>query len=101
MSPIIAKDNRREFTPAPEGLHQGVCVDVIDHGIVPTQWGDKQKVEIRWQLDQVDEEAREPRRFLVSNRYTLSLNEKATLRHHLPPWGGAVPRRARLLVGQR
>jgi len=27
---IIAKDNRKEFTPAPEGLHQAVCVDVVD-----------------------------------------------------------------------
>ena len=82
--PIIVKDNRREFTPAPEGLHQAVCVDVIDLGMQPSQWGEKQKVEIRWQLDQLDELT--ARRFLVTSRYTMSLNEKATLRHPREAW---------------
>jgi len=83
--PIIAKDNRREFTPAPEGLHQGVCVDVIDLGLLPTPWGEKQKVELRWQLEATQETGP---RFMVTNRYTLSLNEKATLRQHLEAWRG-------------
>ena len=84
--PIIVKDNRREFTPAPEGLHQAVCVDVIDLGIQPSPWGDKQKIEIRWQLDQIDEET--GKRFMVMSRYTTSLNEKANLRKHLEAWRG-------------
>lgn len=84
--PIIAKDNRKEFTPAPEGLHQGVCVDVIDLGMTQTPWGEKQKVELRWQIDTLNPET--AKRFLVMQRYTLSLNEKATLRHHLEAWRG-------------
>lgn len=84
--PIIAKDNRREFTPAPEGLHQAVCVDVTDLGLQATQWGEKQKVEIRWQLEEKDEET--GKRFLIMSRYTNSLNEKATLRQHLEAWRG-------------
>lgn len=88
--PIIAKDNRKEFTPAPEGLHQGVCVDVIDLGLVAGVYGEKHKVELRWQLDQLDEDATPPRRFMVTNRYTLSLNEKATLRKHLEAWRGKL-----------
>lgn len=84
--PIMARDNRKEFTPAPEGLHQGVCVDVVDLGLQSTPWGEKQKVELRWQLDQVNAET--SKRFLVTKRYTLSLNEKAILRQHLEAWRG-------------
>ena len=85
--PIMAKDNRREFTPAPEGLHQGVCVDVVDLGMVETgKWGAKHKVRIIWQLEQRDEET--DKRFIVSQSYNISLNEKATLRHHLEAWRG-------------
>ena len=83
---IIAKDNRKEFTPAPEGLHQAVCVDVTDLGLQPTPWGEKQKVDLRWQLEAMDEETGRP--FLVQSRYTNSLNEKATLRIHLEAWRG-------------
>ena len=85
--PILAKDTRREFTPAPEGLHQGVCIDVVDLGLVKTQWGEKHQVEIRWQLvDLTDDTTGLP--VLVLKRYTLSLNEKAKLRHHLEAWRG-------------
>jgi hypothetical protein len=83
---IIAKDTRKEFTPAPEGLHQAVCVDVVDLGLVEGPWGAKPKVRIVWQLDQTNPET--GKRFVVSQQYTLSLNEKATLRHHLEAWRG-------------
>lgn len=84
--PILAKDNRREFSPAPEGLHQAVCIDVIDLGLVKSQWGEKHQVEIRWQLEALDDQTGLP--FMVLRRYTLSLNEKAKLRHHLEAWRG-------------
>lgn len=83
---ILAKDTRKEFTPAPEGLHQAVCVDVVDLGMQDGQWGPKPKVRIVWQLDQANAET--GKRFTVSQQYTLSLNEKATLRHHLEAWRG-------------
>jgi hypothetical protein len=84
--PIVARDTRKEFTPAPEGLHQAVCVDVLDLGLVEGPWGAKPKVRIIWQLDQVQPDS--GKRALVTAQYTLSLNEKATLRHHLESWRG-------------
>ena len=83
--PIIARDNRKEFSPAPEGLHQAVCVDVVDLGMVTSQYGEKHKVRLVWQIEEVDERGK---RFLVMQQYTLSLNEKAVLRHHLEAWRG-------------
>jgi hypothetical protein len=58
---IIARDNRKEFTPAPEGLHQGVCVDVVDLGLVAGIYGEKHKVELRWQLEQLRRSSRSGR----------------------------------------
>lgn len=83
---IIAKEPESKYTPAPEGLWQAVCVDVVDLGIVSTAWGDKHKVEIRWQLDEVNKET--DKRFEIRNRYTLSLSDKANLRKHLEMWRG-------------
>lgn len=84
--PIIAREPESKFTPAPEGLHQAVCVDVVDLGLVETQWGQKPKVEIRWQLDVVNEDTQ--KRFDIRARYTLSLSEKANLRKQLETWRG-------------
>jgi hypothetical protein len=83
---IIAKEPESKFTPAPEGLHQSVCVDVIDRGLQQTPWGEKHKVEVRWQIDQVNPET--GKRYDVRAYYTLSLSEKANLRKHLETWRG-------------
>jgi hypothetical protein len=84
--PIIAKKPQSSFDPCPEGLHQAVCVDVVDLGLQNTPWGDKPKVEIRWQVDEVN--PRNGRRFELRKRYGLSLHEKATLRKDLECWRG-------------
>src|SRR5262245_48984112 len=85
-SVIIAKDTRKELQPAPEGLHQAVCVDVVDRGVQATPWGEKQQVELRWEIEEQNPDTEKP--FLLSKRYTCSLSEKATLRAHLESWRG-------------
>jgi hypothetical protein len=76
-------------TPAPEGAHQAVCVDVIDKGMVESNFDGKpkmqHKVSVCWQIDEKRDDGK---RFLVYKRYTLSLNEKATLRKDLESWRG-------------
>jgi hypothetical protein len=83
---IVAREPESKFTPAPEGLHQAVCVDVVELGLVQTPWGEKEKVEIVWQLDFVNDEL--DRRFEVRKWYGLSLHEKANLRKDLECWRG-------------
>jgi hypothetical protein len=87
VSPIIAKDSGGgDFTPHPEGMHQMVCVDVIDHGIVKTTaYGDKHKITIRWQSDETGPKGH---RLTCQKRYTLSLHEKSALRADLQSWRG-------------
>lgn len=87
--PIIATGSEtKHYTPAPEGTHQAVCVDVIDVGLKPNPFKDgamQHKVDLAWQIDEQREDGK---RHVVYKRYTLSLNEKATLRHDLESWRG-------------
>ena len=84
--PIIAKKPESNYTPCPEGLHQAVCVDVVDLGVLKTTWGDKHKVRIAWQIE--EENTDTGRRFDCRKQYNLSLHEKATLRKDLESWRG-------------
>lgn len=84
----------KEFEQAPVGTEVGVCIKVIDIG---TQTGEYQgqatsrrQVIVSWELPNSlmadGDQAGKP--FVVSRFYTASLNEKATLRHHLVSWRG-------------
>lgn len=88
MSPIIAKDSGGDFTPAPEGSYPAVCCDVIDKGIVEDQYGKRHRLQVRWQLNEDAGLMENGKPWLVVKTYTLSLNEKATLRHDLESWRG-------------
>lgn len=91
--PIIATASEgKTFTPAPEGVHQAVCVDVIDLGMVKSKFTDdkgnekfQHKINVVWQIGETRDDGK---RFQVYKRYTLSLNEKATLRKDLESWRG-------------
>lgn len=83
--PIIARGGSSDFVPCPAGVHQAVCCDVVDLGMLDTTFGQKHKISIRWQ---VAEDMENGKPFLVQKRYTLSLHEKSTLRHDLESWRG-------------
>ena len=86
--PIIAKESSGDFTPAPEGLHQAVCVDVVDLGMQdnPFQPGQKRRrVRIVWQINELMENGD---RFTASRIFTNSLNEQGALRPSLEAWRG-------------
>jgi hypothetical protein len=83
---MLLKDNRTEFTPAPEGLHHAVAVDVVDLGLVQSQFGTKPMLKIVWQLDA--ENPTNGKRFMVSQRFTQSLHKKSKLRPMLEAWRG-------------
>jgi hypothetical protein len=78
-----------DFKPAPAGAHAAICVDVIDLGVILTEYAGlkkpQHKVRIVWQID---EERDDGKLFTVSRPYTLSLHQKATLRRDLESWRG-------------
>lgn len=89
MAIIATAGNSTSFKPAPAGVHQGVCVDVVDMGWLEVTYAGQtkkqHKVRLVWQIEEVMEDGKP---FIVQKRYTLSLNEKATLRKELESWRG-------------
>jgi len=89
MTTVVRAPQSKEFTPAPQGLHRAVCVDVLDSWTEerPQEFGGGlvEKTRLVWEID---EQMDDGRRFLVSQFYTASLHEKAKLRQHLEAWRG-------------
>jgi hypothetical protein len=82
-------ESESNFTAAPQGLHQAVCHEIRDMGVVETPWGKKPMVLIGWQLAEIDPETN--RRFFVFKRYNATLGKKAkpsNLREDLESWRG-------------
>lgn len=80
-----------DFTPAPAGVHQAVCVDVIDKGIVEMPGFNggpakkKHMISVAWQINETRDDGK---RYVIYRRYALTLNEKAALRKDLESWRG-------------
>lgn len=89
MAFVVTAGESKSYTPPPAGVHQAVCVDVIDKGILEVNYAGKtkkqHKVSLAWQIDETRDDGK---RFIVYKRYTASLNEKATLRKDLESWRG-------------
>lgn len=84
---IIVKGEK--YDPAPDGMHQGVCVDVVDMGVIESTYSGKtkqqHKVRLVWEIAATREDGS---RYLVQKRYTASLHEKAALYKDLKSWRG-------------
>jgi hypothetical protein len=90
---LIATDNGTNIDPIPEGVHIAVNYAVVDLGTQESKFGKARKVLLIWELPeqriQVERDGQQmdmPR--AISARFTLSLNEKASLRKCLESWRG-------------
>lgn len=90
---LIAKSTGESFELAPTGNQQAVCAFVCDIGTHKSTYQGKElerhQVVVCWELAEKmtkGEYAGKP--FMLSKFYTLSLNEKASLRHDLDAWRG-------------
>jgi hypothetical protein len=82
---IIAK--KVKIDPAPEGLHQSVCIDVVDKGMQETGFGGMaHKIQLRWFIEELNPKTGKP--YMVSRKFTNSLHEKSALRPFLESWRG-------------
>jgi len=93
MAIIAMKPNSNgTYTPAPEGVHDAVCCDVADLGIVETTWQgetkSQHKVRLVWQLAAKMEDGRP---YSIGRRYGLTLHEKSSLAKDLKSWFGKPP----------
>lgn len=79
------------YAPIPEGTYAAICNMLIDLGMQfnETYKNTSRKVLIQWQIPEetIEIDGEEVPR-VISNRYTLSLGEKASLRADLAAWRG-------------
>ena len=89
MPIIVTAGSGQKFTPAPSGVHQAVCVDVVDMGVMQVTWKGEtkkqHKIRLVWQIEELMDDARP---FIVQKRYTASVGDKANLRKDLESWRG-------------
>lgn len=92
MSIIAKSEGENNFQPIPEGVYTAICYGLIDIGMQYSEQFKKSahKIMIMWELpDELykDDEGNDISR-VTSREYTLSLDEKATLRKDLQAWRG-------------
>jgi len=88
---IVVKNDAPNFERPAPGIHDAICVFVVDVGthLVQTQWGEKEqhKVVFCWETGekiQNGEYAGKP--FMMGQRYTFTLFEKGNLSKMLEGW---------------
>ena len=86
---ILTCKDSGDFQPHPEGIHPAVCVDVMDLGLVESdfqgQHSLKPKVKLVFESEQKTDEGKP---CTVSKNFTASLHPKAKLAAFLGKWRG-------------
>lgn len=95
MSIIAEKKESNDFVQVEPGTYVARCYSMIEIGTIESEYKGQtkhlHKVSITWELPTelaVFKEGEEPRPFVVSKKYTLSMYEKANLRKDLESWRG-------------
>ena len=66
------------YTPAPAGLHDAVCISVIDLGMQSGPFGVKPKILIQWELPNVLTDEGKP--YQISRTFGANLHKQGSLR---------------------
>jgi hypothetical protein len=89
MSLVLESKVGGDFRPHVEGIHPAVCVDVIDLGLVETEFQGQRrlvnKVRLVFETEQRTEEGKN---CIITKTFTASLHQKAKLAEFLGKWRG-------------
>jgi hypothetical protein len=88
---LVARDAKIERPQLPEDVYKFVCADIVDLGMRPSKYGEKQRVLIVFQADKLINKPGHPmhgKRYEIAQSYTLSLNESSYLSKFLERWRG-------------
>ncbi len=89
MSYVLQSKVGGDFKPHPEGIHPAVCVDLIDLGLVESEWQGQRrlvnKVRLVFETEQRNEEGKS---CIITKTFTASLHPKAKLAEFLGKWRG-------------
>lgn len=68
------------------GVHKAVCVDWVDLGLQETEYGEKQRVKLVFELDENKTDGTPIR---IGRKFNATIAEKSALRASLKSWRGA------------
>jgi len=78
-----------DFKPHPEGIHPAVCVDVMDLGLVESEFqGQKKMVNKVRVVFESEQKTEDNKAFTIAKSFTASLHPKANLALFLGKWRG-------------
>jgi hypothetical protein len=78
-----------DFKPHPEGIHPAVCLDVMDLGIVETEFQGQKKLVNKVKLTfETEAKTDDGKNCTVSKSFTASLHPKAKLSEFIGKWRG-------------
>jgi hypothetical protein len=89
MSLVLESKAGGDFKPHVEGIHPAVCVDVIDLGLVESEFQGQRrlvnKVRLVFETEQRNEDGRN---CIITKTFTASLHAKAKLSEFIGKWRG-------------
>ena len=89
MSMVLECKDGGDFKPHPEGIHPAVCLDVIDLGLVETEYQGQRRVVPKAKLVfETEQKTADGRNCTVSKNFTASLHPKAKLADFIGKWRG-------------
>ena len=88
MSTVAKAGETKERKLVSQGMHSAVCIWVVDMGMQETNYGDKHKIYIQFEVDETINIDGKDKPMVIGNKYTLSLHEKSNLRKVLEGWRG-------------
>jgi hypothetical protein len=88
---LTSKESGGNFEPHPEGIHPAVCVDVMDLGLVETEFNGERKMVNKLKLVfESEQQTADGKPCTVTKSFTASLHPKAKLAEFLGKWRGKL-----------
>lgn len=89
MSYVLQSKVGGDFKPHPEGIHPAVCVDLIDLGLVESEWQGQRRLVNKLRLVfETEQRGEDGRNCITTRTFTASLHPKAKLSEFIGKWRG-------------
>jgi len=89
MSYVLQSKVGGDFKPHPEGIHPAICVDLIDLGLVESEWQGQRRLVNKLRLVfETEQRGEDGRNCIITKTFTASLHPKAKLSEFVGKWRG-------------
>ncbi|HOH39806.1 MAG TPA: hypothetical protein PK807_05890 [Verrucomicrobiota bacterium] len=89
MSYVLQSKVGGDFKPHPEGIHPAICVDLIDLGLVESEWQGQRRLVNKLRLVfETEQRGEDGKNCIITKTFTASLHPKAKLSDFVGKWRG-------------